>query len=293
VTRPAARATFDVQRFAAFTDTPGGGNPAGVVLDASTVAADPATMLAIAADVGYSETVFVTDGPVTAGRRDYTVRYFSPQVEVPFCGHATIALGVAVGRRIGAGAVTLSTKSGPVRVDVEQTATGRWRATLTSPPPSHQPLPADQLDAVLDCFGWTRDVLALAPPPTVAFAGARHVVLVLHQRATLGAAAYDYDRLRDLSVRHEWVTIQLAYRETPQLHHVRAPFPFGGVVEDPATGAGAAAYAAYLRDTGTLAAPTTLTIRQGDDMGRPSVLAVEVPAAGPVRVTGEAVPLSG
>jgi PhzF family phenazine biosynthesis protein len=285
-------AALDVQRLAAFTDTPSGGNPAGVVLDASSLAADPAAMLAVAANVGYSETVFVTDGPVTAARRDYTVRYFSPQAEVPFCGHATIALGVAIGQQIGAGAgaVTLATQSGPVLVDIAQ-AGDRWRATLTSPPPSHESLPDDQLDALLDCFGWTRNVLDPATPAAVAYAGARHAVIPLRDRPTLAAASYDFHRLRELSVRHEWVTVHLAHQETPQLHHVRAPFPFGGVVEDPATGAGAAAYAAYLRDTGRLAAPLTLTIRQGDDMGRPSVLTVDVPATGGVRVTGEAVAL--
>lgn len=288
---PPTAATLDVQRLAAFTDVPSGGNPAGVVLDASTVAADPAMMLAVAADIGYSETAFVTDGPVTDERRAYTVRYFSPQAEVPFCGHATIALGVAIGQRIGAGAVTLETQSGPVRVDIAQTD-DRWRATLTSPPPAHEPLPEYQLDALLDCFGWTHDVLDSAPAPAVGYAGARHAIIPLRDHATLAAALYDYDRLRDLSVRHEWVTVHLVYQETPQLHHVRAPFPFGGLVEDPATGAGAAAYAAYLRDTGLLAAPATLTIRQGDDMGRPSVLTVDIPATGGVRVSGEAVPLA-
>ena len=288
---PLPLATVEVMRLAAFTDNPAGGNPAGVVLDAAAIADDAAAMLAVAADVGDSETVFVTDGPVAADRRDYTVRYFSPQVEVPFCGHATIALGVAIGRRVGPGAFTLATPSGPVRVDVDHSADGRWHATLISPPPSHEPLPADQLDALLDCFGWTRSVLDPATAPAVAYAGARHAVVPLRDRAALAAASYHYDRLRDLSTRHDWVTIHLAHQQTPTLHHVRAPFPYGGVIEDPATGAGAAAYAAYLRDTGRLVAPATVTIRQGEDMGRPSTLTVDIPASGPVRVTGQAVVL--
>jgi len=291
MTTPTARAALDVLRLAAFTDVPTGGNPAGVVLDASAVAADPATMLAVAADVGYSETVFVTDGPVTPGRRDYTVRYFSPSAEVPFCGHATIALGVAIGTRCGSTEVTLATRSGPVRVDIVQAAGGAWHATLTSPPPSHEALPTEQLDRLLDCFGWTRAVLDPAVAPAVTYAGAHHATVVLRDRATLAAAAYDYERLRDLCVERGWVTVHLAYRQSPQLHHVRAPFPFGGVVEDPATGAGAAAYAAYLRDTGILDAPGTLTIRQGEDIGRPSMLLVRIPASGPVCVSGGAVQL--
>jgi PhzF family phenazine biosynthesis protein len=84
-----------VRRLRAFTLDRRGGNPAGVVLDAATLSS--AEMQAIAAAVGYSETVFVVDGPPTAGRREYQVRYFSPLAEVAFCGHATVALGAALG----------------------------------------------------------------------------------------------------------------------------------------------------------------------------------------------------
>ena len=83
----------EVLRYAAFTDDPAGGNPAGVVLDASGL--DDAAMQAIAAEIGYSETAFVT-GRDASG--DLHVRYFSPEAEVPFCGHATIATGVAWGQ---------------------------------------------------------------------------------------------------------------------------------------------------------------------------------------------------
>ena len=82
-----------------------------------------------------------------------------------------------------------------------------------------------------------------------------------------------------------------AWRETPLLHHVRNPFPVGGVVEDPATGAAAAAYGAYLRAVSAVEPPVTLTLHQGTDMGRPSLLVVDVPEGNhtPIRVTGMAV----
>ena len=88
-----------VERYSAFSDQPGGGNPAGVVLDATGLDAD--AMQAIATEVGYSETAFLVrrDGPAA-----FAVRYFSPLAEVPFCGHATVATGVALARRDGPGA---------------------------------------------------------------------------------------------------------------------------------------------------------------------------------------------
>jgi PhzF family phenazine biosynthesis protein len=81
---------MNVSRIAAFSDGDTGGNPAGVVIG---VLPDAATMQRVAAEVGFSETAFAA--PEGDGWR---VRYFSPQTEVPFCGHATIALGAALVR---------------------------------------------------------------------------------------------------------------------------------------------------------------------------------------------------
>ena len=80
-------------------------------------------------------------------------------------------------------------------------------------------------------------------------------------------------------------------RESATRFHARDPFPVGGVVEDPATGAAAAALGGYLRDAGLIEAPARLTIRQGEAMGRPSRLEVEVPATGGIVVSGTAVAL--
>ncbi|MYT26814.1 phenazine biosynthesis protein PhzF, partial [Streptomyces sp. SID7760] len=64
----------------------------------------------------------------------------------------------------------------------------------------------------------------------------------------------------------------------------------GGVVEDAATGAAAAAFGAYARELGLVPAAAVLTLRQGEDMGRPGVLTVELRAGDPrVRVGGSAV----
>src|SRR4051794_5968072 len=117
--RPGARSLCEgapmtaVLRYTAFADDPAGGNPAGVVLDAGAL--DDAAMLALAAEVGYSETAFVTRD---RGDGALDVRYFSPLAEVPFCGHATIATGVAWAERHGAGRLALRTVAGEVVVDV-------------------------------------------------------------------------------------------------------------------------------------------------------------------------------
>ena len=93
---PAAEAPGTLLRLAAFTADPRGGNPAGVWIGDALL--PPDQMRRIAADVGYSETAFLApDGSGLPGR--FRVRYFSPLAEVPFCGHATIASGVALSDR--------------------------------------------------------------------------------------------------------------------------------------------------------------------------------------------------
>src|ERR1700754_4315732 len=125
----------EILRYAAFTSDPAGGNPAGIVLDASGL--DDAAMLAIAAELGYSESAFLTAPPEGLGEpgRAFTARYFSPKAEVTFCGHATVATAVALAERIGPGGLTFATPAGVVPVDVVKDDEGTLRATLTSVEP--------------------------------------------------------------------------------------------------------------------------------------------------------------
>ena len=89
-------------------------------------------------------------------------------------------------------------------------------------------------------------------------------------------------------LQHDLTTVDLVHREDATTFHARNPFPVGGVVEDPATGAAAAAFGAYLREVANTTG--TITIHQGVDMGRPSLLTVDNdPAREGIRVSGQAV----
>ncbi|MFG3047188.1 PhzF family phenazine biosynthesis isomerase [Streptomyces sp. NPDC048241] len=278
----------DVLRYAAFTSDPDGGNPAGVVLDATGL--DEREMLALAAEVGYSETAFLTERDVD--QRRFTVRYFSPLAEVAFCGHATVATAVVLAERVGTGELLFDTPAGEIRVETVADRDGAVRATLTSVPTRSRPADAAELDAALAALRWDAADLDPALPPHVAFAGNDHLILAAASRARLADLAYDFDALTTVMRTHGWTTVHLVWRENDSSYHARDPFPVGGVVEDPATGAAAAAFGGYLRTVGLVAAPSTIAIRQGEDMGRPSDLTIEVdPYETPVRVTGRAVPI--
>ncbi len=278
--------TPEILRYAAFTDDPSGGNPAGVVLDATGL--NDAAMLGIAADVGYSETAFVTRQP--DGELD--VRYYSPLAEVPFCGHATIATAVAWAERHGSEPLVFRTRAGEVAVDVADGTPPR--ATLTSVAPSVAEVEPADLREALAALRWEEDDLDPAlPAPRRVRGRAPPGAGRAHPPAACGARL----RLRPLGCPDGRARLDDAAARPPHGEHafdVRDPFPPGGVVEDPATGAAAAAFGGYLRELALVAVPARLELRQGDDLGRPSRLTVEVPAepGTGIRVSGAAVPIT-
>jgi PhzF family phenazine biosynthesis protein len=283
-TKGAGTTSSGVLRYSAFSDDPAGGNPAGVVLDAGGL--DDASMLAIAAELGYSETAFLID----ANGREFAVRYFSPLSEVPFCGHATVATAVALAERMGAGELLFHTPAGAVPVSVTEDGSGAFRATLTSVEPYVEDAPREAVIEALAALGWPATDLDPSLQPRITYAGARHLVLAAATRARLASLDYDFDRLAALMRSLDLTTLQLVWRESAAVFHVRDPFPVGGVVEDPATGAAAAAFGAYVRHLGLIAPPAVLTLHQGHDMGRPGLLTVELRAGDQrVRVGGAAV----
>jgi PhzF family phenazine biosynthesis protein len=282
--------TGTLLRLAAFTTEPSGGNPAGVWF--GDALPDPFEMQRIAREVGYSETAFLApDGSGDPGR--LRVRYFSPAKEIDFCGHATIASGVALAERGWPAALALRTNDGVVDLEVVRDGDGRFQATLTSVEPWVRELPDDVLADLLQLLGWRRDELDPSLPPALAFAGVRHPVIAVRDLATLARLEYDFEPMRALMLEHDLTTLQLIWRETPTRFRARDPFAAGGVVEDPATGAAAAALGAYLREGGEIVAPTTVGIVQGVEMGRPSLLTVSiVEGDSRIRVSGTAVPIS-
>lgn len=265
----------EIQRIAAFSDGERGGNPAGVVIgDAHPAESE---MRRIAAEVGFSETAFAArtgDG--------WRVRYFSPESEVPFCGHATIALGAALAAQFGDGVYALTLNDAKITVEGSGSA-----VALQSPPTRSRPASPELVAEALALFGYCERDLDPRLPPAVIHGGADHLLLALKTREAVAAMRYELDAGRALMVREGLVTIVLAYAETPRLFHTRNAFASGGVYEDPATGAATAALAGYLRDLGWPHGGA-IEIVQGEDMGSRSRLRAEIPdeRGSSIRVSG-------
>ena len=167
-----------VTRMTSFASDPSGGNPAGVVLDAANL--DEATMLRIAAEVGYSETAFLT----RTGPDEYAVRYFSPQAEVAFCGHATIAAAVHLADQIGPGPAS----SRPPQAGSTCT---RNPLPFQSVPTHSGPADAAVIAEALSALRWGLTDLHPDWPAHVAFAGNDHLVLPAATRERLARLNYD------------------------------------------------------------------------------------------------------
>lgn len=287
----AQRTGPEVLRYAAFSDDPDGGNPAGVVLDASAL--DDVEMQRIATGLDYSETAFVT-AVASDGAR--TLRYFSPISEVPFCGHATIATAVAIAEREGPGPLRFATPVGEILIETRREA-GGLSAAFTSAEAGAGPFPEFVLEGLLELLGLDRTQLDDRYPPRIAFAGAVHPVIVIAERAAFDAFRFDPGAARAFMEAQEWpLTIAVLHRlpdaaDDVMRFEARNIFPVGRITEDPATGSAAAAFGGYLREIGAVRPPARVIVEQGRHVGRPGRLTVDIHESGEVVVSGPAVPI--
>ncbi len=264
-----------ILRIDAFTTRRFCGNPAAVLLDADGLSDEQ--MRAIAAEMNVSETCFLL--PATDGA-DYRLRWFTPRVEVSFCGHGTVAAAHALfeAGRFRSDGLQFQTLGGPLRVERSEDV-----YYLTPGPRRIQPF-TEPLDPFLDLLGLRAKDLADWAPPAVTPESALMLFV-----GTLDALrrARSTVALGELGERHGIRGFCLTTRETIEPAsriHSRYFAPAKGVMEDPVTGSVHASLAVYLHRLGVV--PQRFVAEQGDIMGRHGRLYLE--AEGP-RVGGRAV----
>ncbi|MBC7961002.1 MAG: PhzF family phenazine biosynthesis protein [Vallitaleaceae bacterium] len=251
----------------AFTENINGGNPAGVVLDADQLTAEE--MLAIAKEVGFSETAFVMKSTVA----DYKVRFFTPVAEVDLCGHATIAtfnllrdLG-----RVDPGAYTQETKAGILKILIN----ARQVFMEQNKPQFYEMIDQKEIEP---CFQSTdADYLGTAPIQIVT-TGLRDIIVQVKNLEMLLNIQPKAEIIDAISRKYDVVGIHAFCFETLNggEAHTRNFAPRLGINEESATGTANGALACYLMKHFRNRFNSNFTIEQGYCMKKPSKIMVKI-----------------
>ena len=255
------------------------GNPLCVFEDARGLT--PEQMQALARQFNLSETTFVL--PPTREGADHHVRIFTPGFEMPFAGHPTLGTTSVIAN--GRTRVTLEMKAGLVPVTTDGTT---W-TLKTARAPEARKVESSRAE-LARMLGLPAD--AVSDEPLWVNTGSEQLVIPIASADLVRAAAPSYELLAKYgtSPTREEAMAYLWAKGEPE-HTVRFFFTLnGGVVEDPATGSACANLGGWHLAT-KQPLPVTLTLRQGDAVGRPSRLGLRVDADGGVFVTGAVIEL--
>jgi trans-2,3-dihydro-3-hydroxyanthranilate isomerase len=248
-----------------FTPRPLGGNQLCVVPDAGEL--DDGEMQAIAKEIGFSETTFVTEA---AGDR-YAMRIFTPGRELPFAGHPTLGTAfvlVSEGRVSTPATQLIAAGEIPVEVDVE---TGT--AWMTQLPAEFGPIFPDR-DLIASAIGLTTADLDPGRPVQTVSTGLPTTIVPVRDLDTLRRATRN-EQLVGRAVRASGGQDLYLFAPTAEGATARMFDSEFGIGEDPATGSAAGPLGVYLGEYGDLDTTRRLSIRQGEQVGRPSELGVE------------------
>jgi trans-2,3-dihydro-3-hydroxyanthranilate isomerase len=239
-----------------FTDTPLEGNQLAVLTDARGVPDDE--MQRLARELKLSETVFVLP-PRQGG--DVRIRIFTPAAELPFAGHPVLGCAVVLGSALDRDEVTLETSVGPTSVSLLRRQGQASFGRMGQPIPSWAPYEREA--ELLEALGVPRSGL----PVEVYSNGPRHVFVELESAQAVAALEPD---VRSLAALGE--VCANCFAASGPRWKTRMFAPTLGVPEDPATGSAAGPLAVHLSRHGRIAFGQEIEIRQGAEIGRPSVL---------------------
>lgn len=277
-----------------------GGNPLAVIVDARGLSSE--AMQAIAREFHYSETTFVA--PPEDLRNTARVRIFTPANEIPFAGHPNVGtafvlarLGTVFGRGVS-DVMRFEEGAGLVEVEILR----RDREVVGARFQAPQPLeigPEIATSTIAACASLdAHDVATTRHQPVFASVGLPFAIAELRSIEALGRATPNAAAFRDAHQRYpnpiDRFSLFLHARAGEARVRARMFAPLSLVLEDPATGSASAALGGLLSSLAPSAEPFQLTIEQGVETGRPSLIDVRVERDGARRrilVAGECVPV--
>ena len=239
-----------------FTEVPLQGNPVAVFTDGRGVTAE--VMQSTARELNLSETVFLLP---STGEADAHARIFTPATELPFAGHPVLGAAFVVGERLAASTVRLQTAAGVIRVQLRRENDRIAFGEMAQPIPTWEAFA--RTEELLEAIGIERSGL----PVEIYDNGPRHLFVALDEEARVAALRPDLEALRGLG---ELGVSCFASSGTSVKTRMFAPGM--GVPEDPATGSAAGPLAVHLARHGRTRFGEGIEIRQGAEIGRPSIL---------------------
>jgi len=258
-----------------FTSEPLEGNQLGVFPDGRPF--DTGQMQRLAREMNFAETVFLLP-PQDGG--DVRMRIFTPGAELPFAGHPVLGTAFVVGGALGADAVKLETGAGLIPIALERDGGQVVFGRMMQPIPAWEPFtPERELLAALgaDSSGLPVELYHNGPP---------HVYVQLASEDAVAALRPDLAALADLGVAAN------CFAGRGRTWKTRVFYPSAGIAEDAATGSAAGPLAIHLARHGQIGFGEQIEIRQGAEIGRPSVLYAKVTGdrdqIGSVEVAGSA-----
>ena len=282
-----------VLHYDAFTDQPGKGNPAGIVLDAGGLSDEQ--MLAAAAAVGFNETVFI----MSSSAADMKLRYFTPGQEMDLCGHATVASLFMLDEqgRVSSDKLLIETRAGilPVTLDreTERTQVGMQQA------PYREESFSGSLSALADAVGLTEKDLDERYPVVYGSTGSWTLLLPVKHLDAFRKMKPDNRRFPEILTQYPRASVHPFCLETihpeASMHGRHFSSPFSGTVEDPVTGTASGVMGMYYRKHIEKTAPggkcSEILVEQGQEIGRDGIVRVCLPerSSDAVRIYGTAV----
>jgi trans-2,3-dihydro-3-hydroxyanthranilate isomerase len=240
-----------------FTDTPLAGNALAVFTDGRGL--EPLTMQALARETNLSESVFVL--PPSVPHADVRIRIFTPTSELPFAGHPTLGSAFALGGPLQKIVLRLQTGMGVIPVSLEREGARISFGWMEQPVPGFALFPNEaELFAALGVEG-------SGLPVELYDLGPRFVFVELSSAEVVAALAPDMAALARLTQAGV-----CCFARARDAWKARVFVPGHGVPEDPATGSAAGPLALHLARHGRIAFGEEITIRQGEEIGRPSTL---------------------
>ena len=252
-------------RLSAFPKGYPGGNPAGVYINADMLSEKE--MQQIAYEVGYSETAFVLE----SDKADFKVRFFTPQNEVPLCGHATIATFNLLRdlKIIEPGIITQETKAGILKLDVREDI-----VYMQQPSPKFYEKISEE--ALHQCFEGLK--LNNHFKPQIISTGLKEIFVAVDNINTLNNLIGKEDDMIELCKKHDAIGMHVFCLSDEVDAYGRNFAPVVGIFEESATGTSNGALAAYLYKYNKQ--KYEYVLRQGYSMNLPSEIQTKIVAEG-------------